>query len=89
MTAPTNTQQKCVTHLSDFKRTATGAAQWRLEQQCDADTPVFYYNNLSVYICGEDSFRKIAEDIKSAEKSIDIVCWGFDPAMELTRKPGP
>ncbi|APW36798.1 hypothetical protein RD110_05985 [Rhodoferax koreense] len=88
MPSPTDTQQTCTVPLSDLSRRATGAAQWRLEKKEDAQTPVFHYNNLSVYICGEESFRQIADDIKKAERSIDIVCWGFDPAMELTRTAG-
>jgi len=83
------TQQKSRNPLSDVSRSTTGSVQWKLESNEDKDTPVFHYNNLSVYICGEKSFKQIAEDIQTAEKSIDIVCWGFDPAMELTRdEPG-
>ena len=66
-------------------RSTTGSVQWKLESNEDRKTPVFHYNNLSVHICGEESFKQIAEDIRTAEKSIDIVCWGFDPAMELIR----
>jgi|GEM_PF-467002 len=87
-TAP-KTQQKSVSPLSDVSRRTTGSLQWHLENNEDEKTPVFHYNNLSVYICGEDGFREIAKDIHEAEESIDIVCWGFDPAMELTRSAGP
>ena len=89
MANPPDTQQKSVIPLCDVRRTASGSFQWHLEQNVDAGTPIFHYNNLQVHICGEDSFRHIAEDIQAAEVSIDIICWGFDPAMELLRKPGP
>jgi phosphatidylserine/phosphatidylglycerophosphate/cardiolipin synthase-like enzyme len=89
MATPPKTQQKSVNPLSDASCSATGSLQWHLENNEDEKTPVFHYNNLSVYICGEDGFKRIAEDIRTAEKSIDIVCWGFDPAMELTRSAGP
>lgn len=85
MATPPKTQHKSVTPLSDASRSTTGSVQWKLESNEDRKTPVFHYNNLSVHICGEDSFKQIAEDIRTAEKSIDIVCWGFDPAMELIR----
>ncbi|MGL4667905.1 MAG: hypothetical protein ACRCWR_08240, partial [Saezia sp.] len=42
-------------------------------------------NNFTPYICGEDVFSDIANSIRGAKKSIDIVSWGFDPAMLLDR----
>lgn len=88
MNAP-KTQKKSEIPMSETDRKASGSVQWYLEQEQDAATPVFRFNNLSVYICGEESFARIAEDIRNATASIDIACWGFDPAMELTRKAGP
>ncbi|WP_261802544.1 phospholipase D-like domain-containing protein [Variovorax sp. PAMC28562] len=88
MANPPDTQHKSVTPLSDVSRHAAGSVQWLLETKDDAKTPVFHYNNLSVYICGKDSFERIAQDIQTAEETIDIVAWGFDPAMELNRKAG-
>lgn len=82
------TQQKSTIHLDDISCRATGSLQWKLETKNDESTPVFQYNNLTVHICGEDSFAAIAKDLLTAEKSIDIIAWGFDPAMELIRKPG-
>lgn len=40
---------------------------------------------LIVDICGKDGFAAIARDIAAAKESIDLVCWGFDPGMELDR----
>ena len=88
--ATPETQQPSTIPLSDVTRKATGTAQWLLEDTLvDKNVPILHFNNLSVHICGEDSFKRIAEDIQNAEVSIDIICWGFDPAMELVRKPGP
>jgi phosphatidylserine/phosphatidylglycerophosphate/cardiolipin synthase-like enzyme len=81
----TATQNHSIVPVSLSTRTGTGSAQWLLEQKEDAKTPVFHQNNLHVYICGEETFRQIALDIQNARHSIDIICWGFDPAMELTR----
>lgn len=87
MTAP-QTQHKSSIPLSDQTRTATGSSQWLLEAPEDEKTPIFHFNALDVYICGEHSFAKIADDICRATKTIDIIAWGFDPAMELTRGAG-
>lgn len=84
---PTNhTQQKSTIPLSEATCTATGSAQWLLEQKGeDEKAPIFHHNNLSVHICGQETFEKVAHDIQNAQHSIDIICWGLDPAMELTR----
>jgi phosphatidylserine/phosphatidylglycerophosphate/cardiolipin synthase-like enzyme len=34
-------------------------------------------------ICGEEAFRALESAISSAKSSIDIISWGFDPAMKL------
>lgn len=84
--ANSKTQVNQTTPLSVDTRAATGSMQWFLEAGKDASAPVFHNNNLNYFICGEDAFKSIAGRIKRAQKSIDIVCWGFDPAMELTRE---
>ena len=43
-------------------------------------------NKLTPYFSGQEVFAAIAESIKKAEKSIDIICWGFDPAMPIVRE---
>jgi phosphatidylserine/phosphatidylglycerophosphate/cardiolipin synthase-like enzyme len=81
-----DTQHKSTVPLCTATGTAIGSAQWLLEKKGDDDkTPVLHQNNLRLYICGEETFRQIAADIRNARHSIDLVCWGFDPAMELTR----
>jgi hypothetical protein len=74
--------------LSDVSRTPPAASNGSWRKNEDEKTPVFHFNNLTVYICGEHSFGRIAEDIQAAEQSVDLAFWGFDPAMELTRNSG-
>jgi phosphatidylserine/phosphatidylglycerophosphate/cardiolipin synthase-like enzyme len=35
--------------------------------------------------CGEKVFARIMEDIEAAQKSVEIITWGFDPGMVLVR----
>ena len=43
-------------------------------------------NKLTLYFSGQEVFAAIAKSIKEAKQSIDIVCWGFDPAMPIVRE---
>jgi len=43
-------------------------------------------NKLTPYFSGQEVFAAIAKSIKEAKQSIDIVCWGFDPAMPIVRE---
>ena len=43
-------------------------------------------NELDVKICGQQGFEAIADDILQARHSVDIICYGFDPAMEVKRQ---
>lgn len=72
------------THINEVTRTATGTSQWFLENRSQTH-PISHNNKLDVFICGEEGFAAIAKDIKEAKGSIDLVCWGFDPGMELVR----
>ena len=36
-------------------------------------------------ICGEEVFKKIAQDLEKARHGVDIITWGFDPGMVLVR----
>jgi phosphatidylserine/phosphatidylglycerophosphate/cardiolipin synthase-like enzyme len=36
-------------------------------------------------INGEEAFKAVHEAIAAAEKSIDIICWGFQPSMYFIR----
>ncbi len=35
--------------------------------------------------CGEKVFGEIANDVQNAQRSVDIITWGFDPGMALVR----
>lgn len=83
--ASIDTQYKTTAPVDECKRDATYAAQWLLEAKADQVAPVFQANNLDLFICGEDAFKQIAADLKKAKSSVEIICWGFDPAMELIR----
>ena len=85
MTTPTKTLVPNTVPVSAQTCRATGSLQWFLESGNDATYPVFHRNQMNYFVCGEEGFADIATSIKAAKKSIDIVCWGFDPAMELTR----
>ncbi|RYH28651.1 MAG: phospholipase, partial [Alcaligenaceae bacterium] len=85
MKKSTNTLVKNQVPLPLDTRSTCSTVQWFLEAKEDACAPVFHNNTLGYFICGEEAFRNIAASIKRAKKCIEIVCWGFDPAMELTR----
>ena len=74
-----------VTYIDLVTRTATLTVQWF----CELDHkrhPITFHNQLDIYMCGQESFAAIANDIAAAQDSIDLVCWGFDPGMELVRE---
>lgn len=72
------------THIDEQARTATSTTQWFAENR-HATHPITHNNRLKVFICGEEGFGDIAIQIERAKESIDLVCWGFDPGMELKR----
>jgi phosphatidylserine/phosphatidylglycerophosphate/cardiolipin synthase-like enzyme len=39
-------------------------------------------------ICGEKVFGSIHDDLLKAQRSVDIITWGFDPGMVLVRNGG-
>ena len=72
--------------IDEVARQATGSIQWLLEHEHIAGThPIRSMNAMEVLICGEEAFGRIAADIEAAQSTIDLICWGFDPAMELIR----
>jgi len=71
--------------IDEASRTANGSVQWLLEKRQDV-TPITYGNKLDFMICGEDGFKAIAADLRNAKSTVEIICWGFDPGMELERK---
>lgn len=72
------------THIDEQARTAASTIQWFAENR-HATHPITHNNRLKVFICGEEGFGDIARQIEGAKESIDLICWGFDPGMELQR----
>jgi phosphatidylserine/phosphatidylglycerophosphate/cardiolipin synthase-like enzyme len=84
-----STHQSDKVYIDEVKRTAKGTAQWLLEKKSDGvsvDYVTSYDSYLDPISCGKESFERIAADIRAAKKSIDIICYAFDPAMELERR---
>jgi phosphatidylserine/phosphatidylglycerophosphate/cardiolipin synthase-like enzyme len=75
------------THIDEVARTATSTTQWFAEKRY-ATHPITHNNQLKVLFCGEEGFADIATQIENAKETIDLVCWGFDPGMELRRGEG-
>jgi len=83
-----NTQRKETVHLNKQKGKAQGSIQYLLEKpgkDAKSFPPITADNHIELFICGQNGFGAIAQDIQSASKSIDMVCWGFDPGMMLVR----
>ncbi|APR35265.1 phospholipase D-like domain-containing protein [Paraburkholderia sp. SOS3] len=78
-----NTQNPVDVSIDEQGRTASSSGQFFLEN--DPRVKKYYGNTLDFLICGEEGFRSIAKDLKEAKASADIICWGFDPGMELER----
>ena len=77
-----------IVHFEEDGRNASGSVQWFAEhknKKGSATHPITHNNKLTIHICGKDGFAAIAKDIAEAQESIDLVCWGFDPGMELVR----
>lgn len=75
-------------HVCETNRTAHGSVQWFAENRNKkgaASHPITHNNQLKLFICGQEGFADIAAQIVAAQDSIDLVCWGFDPGMELVR----
>jgi len=75
-------------HIDEVSCNATSTIQWFAEnknKKGDATHPITHNNKLSLHFCGKEGFAAIAKDIQEAKGSIDLVCWGFDPGMELVR----
>jgi phosphatidylserine/phosphatidylglycerophosphate/cardiolipin synthase-like enzyme len=75
-------------HIDEVSCKAISTIQWFAEnknKKGNATHPITHNNKLSLHICGKEGFAAIAKDIQEAKGSIDLVCWGFDPGMELVR----
>lgn len=75
-------------HIDEASCKAQSTPQWFAEiknKKGKATHPITHNNQLEILICGKDGFAAIAKDLAEAKESIDLVCWGFDPGMELVR----
>lgn len=75
-------------HIDEVSCNATSTIQWFAEnknKKGNATHPITHNNKLSLHFCGKEGFAAIAKDIQEAKGNIDLVCWGFDPGMELVR----
>jgi phosphatidylserine/phosphatidylglycerophosphate/cardiolipin synthase-like enzyme len=81
------TQRPETTYIDEANREGYGTVQWLLEHETKEQGlhNITTDNEMDILICGEEGFANIAKDIAKAKGSIDIICWGFDPAMELVR----
>ena len=77
-------QRPEVSHMDMTKRRAKGTLQWFLEKDVNTH-PIHDNNHLEFFIGGQEGFGAIEQDIRKAASSIDLVLWGFDPGMELSR----
>ena len=81
--SPLKTHTPAQVAIDEQTRMAKGAVQWLLEKR--DNIPIYQSNALSFIICGEDGFKSIAKDLREAKSTVDLICWGFDPGMELER----
>ncbi|WP_233873536.1 phospholipase D-like domain-containing protein [Paraburkholderia adhaesiva] len=80
------TQNPVDVAIAEAGRQAQGSVQWLLETRTCKDAPeTTLGNQLDFFICGEDGFRELSRDLLNATRTVDLVCWGFDPGMELVR----
>ncbi|MCA8347001.1 hypothetical protein LGN44_36475 [Burkholderia cepacia] len=82
-----NSQNPATVAIDEQSRAAKSSAQWLLETR-EEIAPITYENHLEFFVCGEEGFANIANDLKLAKDSVNLCCWGFDPGMELIREKG-
>ncbi|MFL9876723.1 phospholipase D-like domain-containing protein [Paraburkholderia megapolitana] len=80
---PLDSHQDAKVSIDEQERQAKGSLQYLLENR--PMIPITRHNTLTFKICGEEGFALIAKDLWEAKGSADIICWGFDPGMELDR----
>lgn len=87
-----DTQNPVDVAIDEVERKARMTVQWLLEDTPAKDgqaaftaPPITRGNDLQFLICGQEGFGAIADDLLAAESTVDLVCWGFDPGMELVR----
>ena len=90
MTTSTSTHRTDTIHIDEQGCKADATSQWLLENAHKAGThPITTNNRIQMLICGQEGFAAIAADLEQAQSTVDLVCWGFDPGMELVRDDPP
>lgn len=79
-----NSHHSATVAIDEQNSTAQGSVQWLLEKRQDV-APITYENKVEFMVCGEEGFARIAADLRAAKSTVELVCWGFDPGMELER----
>ena len=86
---PGSTNRESTVYIDEVTCRATATSQWLLENADDGCThPITAHNVIRLFICGQEGFAAIAADLENARATVDLVCWGFDPGMELVRSAG-
>lgn len=83
-----NSNADLYTQVLSYRSNAAPRQYLSLPWFIRARHPVYYpcyKSQIQPLICGEEVFGKIAEDLESAQQSVDIITWGFDPGMVLVR----
>lgn len=75
-------------HIDELSREANISKQWLLENINNPWDHPISANHLDFFVCASNAFPKIVADIQAAEKTVDLVCWGFDPGMEIGTRQG-
>ena len=69
----------------DRARKVTATVPWFAHTSAFAPRP---HNVIHPLINGERAFGAVEAALLAATQSIDIISWGFDPSMRLTRPGG-
>src|SRR5438105_6774523 len=76
-------------HVDEETRQAIISKQWLLENRNRPGGHLISSDNdLQFFICAAEAFPQIVKDINAAQKSVDLICWGFDPGMEVGKRSG-
>lgn len=82
----TSTHRPDDVHVDEQNGQCRASMAYLLEPEHRARThPITPNNRIEMLICGQEGFGAIAGDLEKAQASVDLVCWGFDPGMELVR----
>ncbi|WP_018604930.1 phospholipase D-like domain-containing protein [Uliginosibacterium gangwonense] len=84
-----DTHRNVTVHADKQGLSAKSGVQWLLEKSKYPIAEISSDNEINVFVCGQQGFASIYEDIMAAKTSVDLVCWGFDPGMPLIRDGGP